>query len=204
MNLSEMRDYIRRVLNEDGESSGFYSDTELNSYINEAYKELVRIYPVVGLGDLYELSSTQSYTSTTGIETLPSDFDRTLYVKYGDVYCTILSYLNSVARNDNTWFTASSTEPTAYFSTTNLYVTPTPSASTTIILGYIAVPTVLSADADEPELKSIFHEFICFGALERAKVKDNEFEEGAYHFNRMKKKIYSYYGQLTPEEQLRR
>lgn len=205
MDLENIRDYVRRMLNEDGESEGFYSDTELNVYINEAYKELVNIHPVPT--ELYQLNDTQNYTTTSGTATyaLPSDFNRLIAVKYGSYYCSLMDFRLYTAMGDNRNFTAAAAIPLAYRHGANLVVSPTPSDSiTTITLAYIHTPTELSADSDTPDILDTMHELIALGALERAKVKDNEIEEGKYHYARMKKKLYDMYGMLTPEEELAR
>lgn len=205
MNLSNMRTYVRRILNEEGESDGFFTDDEINDYINEAYMELVRIFPLdMFAKEMPELFSSQSYTSADGIETLPSDYDRTVYVKYGNYYCSHIDADGQHLIDDDPWYEAVAVEPVSYIDGTSLYVKPAPSSSTTIVLKYIQIPTELSADSDEPVIKDNYHEMICYGASERAKIKDNEFEEGAYHFQRMKKKMYAYLNRLTPEEMRQR
>lgn len=205
MNLSTMRTHVRRILNEEGESDGFYSDDEINDYLNEAYKELVRIFPTDRLAsEMNELIGSQSYSSDDGIEDLPSDYDRPIYVKYGSYYCTIIPSEGQSLVDDDPWYEAVAVEPIAYMNDGDLYVKPAPSSTTTIVLKYMEIPTELSADTDSPAIKTIYHEMICMGAAERCKVKDNEFDEASYHFSRMKKAMYAYLNRLTPEEQLRR
>ena len=205
MNLENIRDYVRRMLNEDEESQGFYSDMELNVYINEAYKELVNIHPLPT--KLYELYAIMKYTTTTGLSTylLPSDFNKLVSVKYGSYYCSIVNFAIYTALGDNRNFTATAALPLAYKQSTNLVISPSPANDSTIILlAYVKTPLELLEDSDIPEINTILHELIALGALERAKIKDNEFDEGKYHFIRMKKKLYDTYKMLLPEEEVAR
>lgn len=205
MNLSAMRNYVRRLLNEEGESDGFYSDSELTDYINEAYRELIRIFPADKIGfELTELIDSETYSTTDGIETLPSDYDRAIYIKYGSYYCTFISSEGQHLISDDPWYEAVAVEPVSYIDGGSLYVKPAPASATTLVLKYVKTPAELSGDSDTPDIKEIYHEMICLGALERCKVKDNEFEEANYSYSRMKKEMYAFFNRLTPEEMLRR
>lgn len=197
MDLREMREYIRYLLQEDGQSDHTYSDGELNDYINEAYRELIRVHPYPE--DLFELITSETYDTTDGDETVPTDFDRVVRASFGGYACFFVPYEMYDALEHNSLYEPTLYNPAVYFKGSSVHVRPVPSASTEFVLWYIKIPDTLSEDTDEPAIRDNMHEFICDGVLERCKLKDNETEEAGYHYNRMRNKIYMYYKQLPPE-----
>ncbi len=184
MDLLDIRLYVRRVLNEEGESESYYSDDELNRYINEGYKEFVNIFPLPQL--LIELYSTSTIPIQMGVDhyTLPADFARIVSLTSGNINYDILhpDYTGAFQNNRNLTFT--SFYPMCYTMGNDIKMVPAPTANGIAVLTYIKNPMNLSNDTDVPEVNSRWHEYIALLACERAKIKDNEFEEANYHYQR--------------------
>lgn len=111
----------------DMENTTFVSDTELLSYINEAYAMLYDTLVSV-FQNYYSASTTFSVTSATNSYSLPADFYKLIGVDQlnGSVYTTIFPY-NEMERNST--ISVTSSIPTA-----------------TVRMRYIPAPTVFTTD----------------------------------------------------------
>lgn len=189
MNLHDIRLYVRRSLNEEGESESYYSDLELNRYINESYREFVNIFPFPKI--LYELYTTYSFSVLNGTDSyvLPTDFSHLISLYFNNLYYDIMDVSLYTALNNNRNFLHTSYTPCCYTMGSNIYLKPVPDVDGTAQMLYIKIPDLLENDTDEPEINPKYHEIICWGAIERAKYKDNEFQEAGAIKSRMIEKI---------------
>lgn len=112
----------------DMESTDFISDTELLSYINEAYCSLYDTLVSV-FQNYYSASTTFSVSSATNSYALPADFYKLIGIDQvsGSTYTTIFPY-NEMERNST--LSVTSAIPTA-----------------TVRMRYIPTPTVFTSDA---------------------------------------------------------
>jgi hypothetical protein len=61
-----------------------------------------------------------------------------------------------------------------------LYLSPRPDAVYDIALIYFRKPEAMTADSDEPEISSTYHELLEFYALQRAYERENDYTAGQY------------------------
>ena len=171
--LSTLRARIRRKLDE--ESAGFWSDAELDDYINEGYLEF---WKQAVQGQYYKTQKTSLLNTVSGTAeiSLPSDFLKFRLVEKVLPDRTVpLEYRSRFEQTNRT----SGYGSTAYSLYTydvigsNLVLEPTPQVSETggIKATYFYTPTRLSADSDEHDLGSIHDALLVAYACVQAKEK---------------------------------
>lgn len=183
MNLGSIRTKVRRKIDE--EAASFWSDDELDDYINQAY----RYY----LNKLLELSHPILLTSTnlsivagTSTIALPSDYIEARLVEH--TYPNYTRPLQYVERYDQVNGTSGNLsagcEYTYCFMGNNLVLQPTPvssevgSATAGIKLTYFYLPDDLSDDADEPIFSALYHDLLVLNAVLQAKEKEEAVGNG--------------------------
>jgi hypothetical protein len=149
--LSELRTQVRDRIDE--ATAKFWTDTQINSWINEGARDLARRGEVLQTRDeITSIAGTQEYT-------LPSDVVRVYRVEYEDSSQTIvpLEYRDFNNMDSVWWSRQATTESTRPFWFTmwgyppdlKIIVYPTPANSDEILrVFYYSVPATVSGDED--------------------------------------------------------
>lgn len=158
-----------------------YSTSEITQYLNDTLNDIYNEYR------LPFMQTTQTYTVTTGVADitngsgLPDDFSQTInLVNTTSGAEAVIPYKELVAsddedpdQDDNTVHATGAPEYW-YFADDTIKLFPEPAAAYTLLLRYYKNPTLLSADADIPDLPSQYEEALVMGASYRIlQVKDN-------------------------------
>lgn len=163
-----------------------YSSTEIKNYLNDAQNDVFNEYR------LPFMQATQGYTLVAGTSDITDGSGLpTNYVQALDITLTSSGYekvLNfiEVSELDETYPDPDDTTrhpanvPTNwYYYANTIKVYPVPSGAYTITLRYYKKPTLLSSDADIPDVPSEFEELLVMGAAYRVmQVKDNYDQAG--------------------------
>jgi hypothetical protein len=158
-----------------------YSSTEIKSYINDAQNDIFNEYR------LPFMQATQPYTLTVGVSDitngsgLPTDYVQALNLTLTTSGReTVLPYRNVTEIDelypdpDDTTINPKAAPIAWYYYADTIKVYPAPDAAYTLSLQYYKKPTLLSSDADIPEVPSEFEEALVVGAAYRVlQVKDN-------------------------------
>lgn len=177
--LDEMRTVVRRFLNQESSTNTFWSNAELDSYLNEA----TRLYmaELLQMGEGHFVKQADLDIVGSDLITLPTDFFkvRAVYKKLSNGY-EILPYDNNVtsgySTNDNN---NSNTYRGSYYIRNNntLVLRPGPNFSETggIRVEYIALPDTLDNDSDTlpSDISALFKQCIEMYAVYKAKVKES-------------------------------
>lgn len=163
-----------------------YSAAEIKGYLNDTQNDVFNEYRLPFMED------TEDYTLAVGVSDLTNGVGLpTNYVQAIDLFLTTTGREKQLIYRDireidsrypdvedstrypnnvpNEW----------YFYAETIRVTPKPNAAYTATLRYYRKPTLLSADADIPELPSEFEELLVVGASYRVlQVKDNYDQAG--------------------------
>lgn len=180
MDLSTLRTYVRDLIDED--TASFWSDADLNRYINTAYYHYWKML-IEADHPTAKQSTTLNITSDTATIALPSDYVETSLVER--VFSDRTVPLKFSERKEGTNYTGAGVAETNYlptyrFTGNNLVLEPTPQVSVTggIKLTYFYLPTQLSADGDTPTINAIHHEMIGVRAARLAKLKEESVGQG--------------------------
>lgn len=163
-----------------------YSTTEIKNYINDAQNDVFNEYR------LPFTQTTQNYTLDIGTSDITNGVGLpTNYVQALDLTLTstgrekVLTYrdireIDALYPDpDDTTIHPANVPSDWYFYAETAKVYPVPDAAYTLTLRYYKKPTVLSADADVPDLPSEFEELLVLGAAYRVlQVKDNYDQAG--------------------------
>lgn len=177
-------DIVTKVQNRVRDSA--YSTTEIKNYLNDTQNDVFNEYR------LPFMETTQNYTLTTGVSDitngsgLPSN-----YVQAIEIIVTtagreaVLPYSNvRTIDSDHPDADDETVNPRGapsewYFYGETIRVFPEPDDAYTLTLRYYKKPTLLSADADVPDIPSEFEELLVVGAAYRVmQVKDNYDQAG--------------------------
>lgn len=175
--LGALRGRVRSYLDEP--TAAFWSDAELNNYINQAY-----FYNYMELVDAYEnyFAQVVSINIVAGTDTyaLPANFDKIrLLERVVDNAVTIpLQEFNRIEASNliNTFTATNLFLPTYRFSGGNFILEPMPQVSITngLRLEYVPAPVAMAIDADQPNANFLDHwqEIIVLRAVISAKLKE--------------------------------
>lgn len=177
--LAQLRTRVRSYLDAPDPLDSFWSDTELNNWINQAYyfsyMELVQAYEGYFAQQTY-------YNIVSGTDTyaLPADFSKfRLLERVVDNTATIplIEFERIETANLLSTFTATNIFlPTFRFFGNNFILEPLPQVSITngLRLEYVPIPTQLTLDADTPAASYLEHwqELIVLKAVISAKLKE--------------------------------
>jgi hypothetical protein len=170
--LSQLRAHTRRKLAEQTASTSFWSDTDLDDFINRAYEQ------VISEAELLQCDSTATSVAGQQQYSVPSDALRILRIYFqgrdGPLEPKTLSEMDL---GDPAWPTkvcAAGEVPTTYVVRSNLFhLVPAPAeAGKTITVWAIQAPADLAADGDTPLIAKGYHEAIAVGAAIRALKAD--------------------------------
>lgn len=163
-----------------------YSSTEIKNYINDTQNDVFNEYR------LPFMEASQAYTLATGVSDITNGSGLpTNFVQGIDLVLTSLGKESKLIYRDirqmdelyPDWSDTTAYPPNTptdwfYFAET-ARVHPAPNADDTVTLYYYKKPTILSADADVPEVPSEFQELLVVGAAYRVmQVKDNYDQAG--------------------------
>lgn len=175
--LAQLRQEVRQRA--DMEDSEFVSDSELNLYIAESYKELYDLL-VKTNEDYYTISTTLSLSAGESEISLPADFYKLRGVDYAvdanqDRYITLRRY-NFNERNlrnraiNNIYY---GVDQLRYHLTNNkLELVPAGRASGNYRVWYVPAPSTLSDDADTADGVSGWLEYVVVDACIKALAKE--------------------------------
>lgn len=189
-----------------------YSSTEVKNYLNDTQNDVFNEYR------LPFMQATQSYTLTAGVSDitdgsgLPSN-----YVQALDLTLTslgrekVLTFMDVAAVDatypdpDDTTVNPRGAPDKWYNYASTVKVFPVPDSAYTVSLRFYKKPTILSSDADIPELPSEFEELLVMGAAYRVlQVKDNYDQAGILQnkYDEILQKLVAKYSQAqvgTPQ-----
>lgn len=164
--LENNRDLLRIFI--DQPHTGIWSNANLNTLINAAYREIVaeimRRWP-----NYYHKESTITTTANTPYVDVPSDCV--------NVNKIINSSSETLARLDLTQmdFTESNGEPTNFAVTgPHVYFWPEPDAAYTFRIDYHYCPSDLSSDSSVPELPVLYQDILAYGAAVKSRIAKEE------------------------------
>lgn len=177
--LSTIRSNVRNLLNQPNASNSFWSDAELDTYINEA----IRIYAAELMKideGLFTAQVDRDIWANTETVALPSDFFaiRAVYKKVDTTYI-MLPYRNNLTEgydtdggtNSNTYL------PYYYFRGNSLVLRPVPVFNETagLRVEYLQFPDTLVSGGDylTAQISPLFSQVIEMYAVYKAKVKES-------------------------------
>ena len=185
--LGDITDKVLQRIRDTG-----YSTSEVTNYINDTQNDVFNEYR------LPFMETTQAYTLTVGVADITNGSNLpTNFVTPIDLLLTTNGYENTLVFRDVRDMDAlypdyesssypNNTPTDAYKYAQTIKVFPEPNIAHTVTLRYYKKPTLLSADADIPELPSQFEELLVVGAAYRImQVKDN-YDQAAILENKYK------------------
>ena len=146
--LVTIRTNVRTEIQEP--TAAFWTDSEINRFINEACDDLVEAARVeVGPSTITAVAGTESYA-------LPVDFGRTRFVeRETNVGSGLYTPLRAAELADRR---SEKSIPSGYFIFNgNIYLTPTPDNAYKIRVWYYAAHVTLVNDSDTPTFPARFH-----------------------------------------------
>lgn len=177
--LTTLRVNVRNLLNQPNASNSFWTDAELDTYINEAIRIYFAELTKIDEGH-FGVSVPLNITANTETVAMPSDFFamRALYKKVDTSY-TILSYRNNLNEGFTTDGGNNSTcyLPYYYFRGNSIVLRPTPqfSEAAGLLLEYIQFPDTLVTGSDvlTAQISPVFTQVVEMYAVYKAKVKES-------------------------------
>lgn len=178
--LSNMRLQVRQRA--DQANSQFVSDQELNTYIDQSYRELYDLL-IEKYGDDYYVANPYTYTLSTNTQAypLPNDFYKLLLVEVAlnasdpNSWVTIKKY-NRIQQNllnfPNVYTFYGVTNLRYRLTGSNLYIIPPPTGGETLRIWYNPRPNQLLNDTDIADMVSGWEEYIVIDAAIKAMVKE--------------------------------
>jgi len=179
MNLKQIRSIVKRNTGADTMNMPDYS---IDQFINLAQKEVVR--------QTLTLKKTVAVTTVAAQEQydLPADFHKSTQMKVGSNFP---QYQTEEFIRELYTTTVTTGTPYYYYidcEAGKYGLFPVPTGVQTGIFMYRALPTVLSADSDEPDIHETYHDLIVYDACRRVSEQLNKFDE-ATHFLSMFKML---------------
>jgi len=181
MNRSEIRTAIRALLNE--EVAGFWTDAQLNTYINLAMQRLNSIISATR-EDYFTISATFVTVAGTKSYTFPSDcrFIRRMeiYDPTDPNYIIKLDELRWPRTEANSdWPFTQNQQPKRYITRGQQFdIYPIPDGIYNIRIYYDSKPVDLATDADVPTSPTDFHDMIVYWGAMLAKKQNEEDDAG--------------------------
>ena len=185
----QLSDITTKVQNKVRDSS--YSTTEIANYINDAQNDVFNEYR------LPFMEATQDYTLTANVSDITNGSGLpTNYVQAIDLILTTDGYEKRLLYKDIRWIEDNFPDPDDntvnpanppiyyYFYNETIRVFPEPDTAYTVTLRYIKKPTILSADADVPEIPSEFEEILVSGAAYRVLQAKDNYDQAGIHQNK--------------------
>lgn len=164
-NLGQIRANVRTEILEP--TAGFWTDSEINRFINEACDDLTEAARVeAGPQSITLVAGTDNYA-------LAADFGRTRYVeRETNVGSGLYTPLRPAELADRR---SEKAIPTAYFIYAGrIYIVPTPDAAYGLRVWYYAAATTLALDTDTPTFPARFHRLAELFAVAQCKRKQND------------------------------
>ena len=190
MNLLAMRTEVRSRIAET--ATTFYSDAEINGWLNAGQLDLAQRLPNETLHTLREISESETIA---GVQTysLPADFLRWRGVSYEGTPCRMIGFEELRAINGgNVFWTPTASDPAAFvWKTLDIYPKPTED-NKKVSLYYVKRPTQMTGDAAECSLPKELHEAVIFYACAIAHSKDQNYDAAA-HFRQAYQDVIANY-----------
>lgn len=198
--LATLRTATRRAISEEVAANSNFTDTELDSYLNQA---------TLFLG--VEMEWPLQTSTAVGVEdqalySLPADFVSLTDAYYNNQSLLVLDRTDLKAVNSN-WQDADSGTPTCIYRADNavigLYPPPDAAAAgDTLQIQYIQVPATLSADGDIPDIHVAFQMCLPFYAAFLCEAKqgnDKKSEINLKLFEMHRKALMSKVQDFSPD-----
>lgn len=158
-----------------------YSSAEIINYINDTQFDVFNEYRLPFMQGTQTYTLTQNVSDITNGVGLPTNYtqaiDLTLTTTGREkvlIYVDFTEIDNTYPDPDDTTVNPANVPNLWYFFAETIKVYPVPNQAYTVSLRYYKKPTILSADADVPEIPSEFEELLVVGAAYRVlQVKDN-------------------------------
>lgn len=198
--LSSLRTSLRRAISEEDSNNSNFTNTELDSYLNQATLFL-------GVEMEWPLqTSTAVGVLDQALYSLPDDFVSLVDAYYDDEHLTVLERADLTALNSS-WQDATSGTPGSIYKADNavigLYPPPdSANAGLTLQIQYIQVPATLSADADIPDLHVAFQMCLPFYAAFLCESKVGNDKKAALQYQRFdlhRKSLMSKIQRFSPD-----
>jgi hypothetical protein len=160
----------------DMESTGFISDSELNTYINSSYAELYDLL-VSKFGSDYFVSSPYTFTTSANVDQypLPSGFYKLLGVDFkisGTNWRTLKRFEFSDRNISGIW-DVYNTELIRYrLLGSNILLSPVPTGACQLRAWYIPLPDVLANDTDSFSGLNGYEEYVIIDAAIKMLTKE--------------------------------
>jgi hypothetical protein len=180
MNRSEIRTGIRALLNEP--TAGFWSDANLNSYINLANQRVNSIIAATK-EDYFTVSATFSTIAATKSYTFPADCR---FIRRMEVYSTSdtgdIEKLDEIrfprTESGGEWPFPTSGRPKRYtVFGTQFNLEPIPDAVYTLRIYYDSRPDDMAQDSESPTSPVDFHDMVVYWACTLACAQNKESSE---------------------------
>lgn len=177
--LSTLRTNVRNLLNQPSSTNSFWTDAELDVYLNEA----VRVYynMIATMDEGYFLSQSDlNITSGTETVALPTGtmWVKALYKKVDNGY-VILPYRNNLTEGyvTNSAGDAGSYTPSYYFRDNDIVLRPPPTFTETngLRIEYMGFPDTLVNDGDllTNQIPAVYQQVVEAYAVYKAKLKES-------------------------------
>lgn len=181
MNLGTMRTNIRNLINEP--SAGFWTDVQLNSYINMAVERMNSIISTERQ-DYFTVSATFTALQNVRDYSFPSDCK---YIRRMEIYDTAdpnnitkideLKFPRLEANGD--WLFTQNGQPQRYIiRATQFAIEPIPDDNYPMRIYYDQIQPALAVDTDVPTGPVDFHDMIVYWAAFLAKKQNQEDDMG--------------------------
>jgi hypothetical protein len=177
MNLLQIRTKARRKLDE--LTAKFWSDDELDDYINETYRKIWELLIDNSYRKALKVANLNLVANTRTVA-LPSDYVKTRLIEHlvGSIYypCKYYERYDTPVGSDSSPSAAYGDQYSFSYSFLgdSLVFEPTPINSETgsIRLTYFYIPDYLEDDTDEPDIPSLYHDLFVLGCVIQAKEKE--------------------------------
>ena len=191
---------VRVILDETTES--FWTDSSIYAALadgqNQVIERLLAIYRTTGVLKRELESIIYDGTGTSNPITIPAGFLELFSVTYdhdgtgGGEKCEILTHRQVLDREDNSFHSATSTEPTAYVKSASgvqgIYFYPAVSGAPAISIQYFKTPTDIAA-GQNAILPGTTHSAIVHYAVSRMLDKDQRPQDAQLHYGLFVKEI---------------
>lgn len=177
---------IRQRVKEDKLNDTDYESAVIDRFINDAQRSIFNTYELpfmekvfaglLSVGD-YIFAFPSDYQSLQSLKIVdPTGYQRDItknYMKFKDFNASFPTPLNNTAGSPGAWTLHGN----------RLYFDKPTDQAYTLELYYIKKPTVLTDDADIPEIPDEFEEALLLGAYYRVLERNEDFDLAAYYRN---------------------
>jgi len=198
MTVAEIVAEVKVRIDQDGDA-GFFSDADLISLTNEAYRDITRFC------ESLEKDSTTSVGSYDSLQSIPADFLESRQMRWSTNRQLYVRSEREMDWDINNWMFETGTPDNAiYFNWNQIRLSPIPQSAGTLRFRYAYVPSTDLTSTDEPSLPDVFAsilvDYVCAHGFAIMKEYENaERKWGDYLVRRQDLKRRSKQDQMTPD-----